>query len=131
MILNLCLVIRYRDNFPNILKLVDGLREIGKKYDATAGQVALAWLLAQGDDIIPIPGTKGIKVRRLSVDLKNVFTGWSPKYLKENIAADKVNLSPEDVAEVRAIAKKADVFKGDRFPPGMMETLFVDTPKLS
>ncbi|EDR07009.1 uncharacterized protein LACBIDRAFT_236166 [Laccaria bicolor S238N-H82] len=104
---------RYRDNFPNILKLVDGLREIGKKYGATAGQISLAWLLAQGDDIIPIPGTKGIK------------------YLKENIAASKVNLSLEDVGEVRAIAKKADVFKGDRFPPGMMETLFVDTPKLS
>ena len=53
---------RYRDNFPNILKLVDGLQELGKKHNATAGQVALAWLLAQGEDIIPIPGTKGIKV---------------------------------------------------------------------
>jgi aryl-alcohol dehydrogenase-like predicted oxidoreductase len=52
-----------RENFPNILKLVDGLQELGKKHNATAGQVTLAWLLAQGDDIIPIPGTKKIKVR--------------------------------------------------------------------
>ncbi|KAJ6517517.1 Aldo keto reductase [Mycena vitilis] len=45
-------------NFPNILKLADGLKAIGAKYnDATAGQVALAWVLAQGDDVIPIPGT--------------------------------------------------------------------------
>jgi aryl-alcohol dehydrogenase-like predicted oxidoreductase len=75
MILGLCFVVRYRDNFPNILKLVDGLQELGKKYGATAGQVSLAWLLAQGDDIIPIPGTKGIKVRRLSVDLKRSIHG--------------------------------------------------------
>lgn len=52
------------ENFPNILKLADGLKSIGTKYGgATAGQVALAWLFAQGDDIIPIPGTKKIKVR--------------------------------------------------------------------
>jgi aryl-alcohol dehydrogenase-like predicted oxidoreductase len=50
-------------NFPNILKLADGLKAIGAKYNgASGGQVALAWLLAQGDDIIPIPGTKKIKV---------------------------------------------------------------------
>lgn len=51
-----------KDNFPNILKLVDGLKKIGEKHGATAGQVALAWVLAQGDDIIPIPGTKSVKV---------------------------------------------------------------------
>lgn len=49
-------------NFPNILKLVDDLQAIGKKHGATAGQVSLAWLLAQGEDVIPIPGTKSIKV---------------------------------------------------------------------
>ena len=51
-----------QENFPNILKVVDALQSIGAKYDATAGQVALAWLLAQGPDIIPIPGTKKLKV---------------------------------------------------------------------
>ena len=51
-----------KENFPNILKIAQGLQEIGKKHDATSGQVALAWLLAQGDDIIPIPGTTKVKV---------------------------------------------------------------------
>lgn len=55
--------VRYsKENFPNILKLADNLKTIGEQHNATAGQVALAWLLAQGDDVIPIPGTKKIKV---------------------------------------------------------------------
>lgn len=58
-----CIDGRYnKENFPNILKIADGLKEIGAKYNATAGQVSLAWILAQGEDIIPIPGTKKIKV---------------------------------------------------------------------
>ena len=51
-----------KENFPRILELVSKVGEIGKKYNATPGQVALAWLLAQGDDIVPIPGTKDVKV---------------------------------------------------------------------
>lgn len=53
-----------RENFPNVLKIVDGIAAIATKYDATPGQVALAWLLAQGPDVIPIPGTRSVKVRR-------------------------------------------------------------------
>ncbi|CAK5274103.1 unnamed protein product [Mycena citricolor] len=54
---------RYNEkNFPNILKIVDGLGKVGEKHQASSGQIALAWLLAQGEDIIPIPGTKKIKV---------------------------------------------------------------------
>ncbi|KAJ7738258.1 NADP-dependent oxidoreductase domain-containing protein [Mycena maculata] len=99
-------------NFPNILKLADGLKEIGTKYDgATGGQVALAWLLAQGDDIIPIPGTKKIK------------------YLQENIAAGAITLSAADVQAVRDVAVRADAAQGDRYPPGMMEQMFVETPE--
>jgi len=45
------------------VKLVEGLQAMGKKHNATASQIAIAWLLAQGNDIIPIPGTKKIKVR--------------------------------------------------------------------
>ena len=45
-----------------MLKLVDKLKEIGLRHNATAGQATLAWLLAQGEDIIPIPGTKKIEV---------------------------------------------------------------------
>jgi aryl-alcohol dehydrogenase-like predicted oxidoreductase len=53
-------------NFPNILKLADGLKAVGARHDASAGQVALAWLLAQGPDVVPIPGTRKVKVRRFS-----------------------------------------------------------------
>ncbi|KAJ7659143.1 NADP-dependent oxidoreductase domain-containing protein [Mycena polygramma] len=102
------------ENFPNILKLADGLKAIGGKYNnATAGQVALAWLLAQGNDIIPIPGTKKMK------------------YLEENIAAAKLTLSAEDVQAVRDVAVAADTSQGDRYPAGMQEMLFVDTPALA
>ncbi|KAJ7149628.1 NADP-dependent oxidoreductase domain-containing protein [Mycena filopes] len=101
-------------NFPNILKIADGLKAIGAKYDgATAGQVALAWLLAQGDDVIPIPGTKKIK------------------YLQENLGARALKLSAEDLQAVRDVAMKADAVQGDRYPPGMnAEQLFVETALL-
>ncbi|KAJ7607242.1 Aldo/keto reductase [Roridomyces roridus] len=98
-------------NFPNILKIVDGLKEVGKHYSgATPGQVALAWLLAQGEDIIPIPGTTKLK------------------YLEENLGATKIKLSKEDEAKVRELAVVADAQQGERYPPGFQETLFVDTP---
>ncbi|KAF8186450.1 Aldo/keto reductase [Mycena galopus ATCC 62051] len=97
---------RYNEtNFPNILKIADGLADIGKKYNASSSQVALAWLLAQGSDIIPIPGTKKIK-------------------------ALKVTLSSEDVAAIRKIAADADAQQGERYPPGLANLLFVDTPVL-
>lgn len=50
-----------------MLKIVDAVAEIALKYDATPGQVALAWLLAQGEDVILIPGTTKVKVRRTNV----------------------------------------------------------------
>ena len=49
-----------------MLKLADGLKEIGKKYNATGGQIALAWVLAQGEDVIPIPGTTRLPVCLIS-----------------------------------------------------------------
>ncbi|KZT18978.1 Aldo/keto reductase [Neolentinus lepideus HHB14362 ss-1] len=101
-----------KENFPNILKITDGLKAIGERHGATAGQVAIAWLLAQGDDIIPIPGTKSVK------------------YLKENLGAASVKLTKEEAAEVRAIAEKADASQGVRYPPGMVDMLFADTPPL-
>ncbi|KAF4623434.1 hypothetical protein D9613_002342 [Agrocybe pediades] len=100
------------DNFPNILKLADGLADVGKRHDATAGQVALAWLLAQGEDIIPIPGTKKIK------------------YLKENLGALSIKLSVEEVAEIRTIAENADVNNGERYPLDSIHLLYADTPEL-
>ncbi|KAJ7469719.1 NADP-dependent oxidoreductase domain-containing protein [Mycena latifolia] len=106
------MIARYSaENFPNILKLADGLKAIGTKYGgASGGQVALAWLLAQGDDVIPIPGTKKIK------------------YLNENIAAGALTLSAEDGQAVREVAKQADAAQGERYPPFMVAQMFVETP---
>ncbi|OBZ78307.1 Aldo-keto reductase yakc [NADP(+)] [Grifola frondosa] len=106
-------VARYsRENFPNILKLADGLQRLGERHGASAGQVSLAWLLAQGDDVIPIPGTTKIS------------------NLKENLGALSVKLSPEDVQEVRAIADAANAAQGPRYPPRLFAVLFADTPPL-
>ena len=52
-----------KENFPNVLKVVEEIKQIGVKHNASAGQVTLAWLLAQGPDVIPIPGTRNVKVR--------------------------------------------------------------------
>ncbi|OBZ77657.1 Aldo-keto reductase yakc [NADP(+)] [Grifola frondosa] len=104
-----------KENFPKILKLADGLKKIGEKHDATPGQIALAWLLAQGDDIIPIPGTTKIAK------------------LKENFGALSIKLSADDIQEVRDIAAAADVVGGARYPEFMKAwkaALFADTPAL-
>ncbi|KAM5541769.1 hypothetical protein V8D89_004498 [Ganoderma adspersum] len=101
-----------KENFPNILKIADGLKKIGKKHGATAGQVALAWVLAQGDDIIPIVGTT------------------KPENLKENLGALKVKLTSQDIADVRRLAEVANAAGGHRYPESMMQYVFADTPPL-
>ncbi|PFH45389.1 hypothetical protein AMATHDRAFT_71740, partial [Amanita thiersii Skay4041] len=101
-----------KENFPNILKVVDDIKCIGAKHGATAGQVALAWLLGQGKDIIPIPGTKKIK------------------YLKENLAAAHLKLSPEELKEVRTVATNADVRGKPRYSERHLKLIFADTPLL-
>ncbi|KAI0784122.1 NADP-dependent oxidoreductase domain-containing protein [Abortiporus biennis] len=101
-----------KENFPNILKLSDGLKELGHKYNATAGQITLAWLLAQSDNVIPIPGTSTIK------------------YVEENLGALHIKLSPEDVAEVRKIAEHANAAQGTRNPTAFIHLQYVDTPEL-
>jgi aryl-alcohol dehydrogenase-like predicted oxidoreductase len=53
------------ENFPRINALVNGMRKIGQRQGGSPSQVTLAWILAQGDDFIPIPGTKSVKVRSL------------------------------------------------------------------
>lgn len=101
-----------QENFPKILKIVDTLESIGKKHSATAGQVALAWLLAQGDNIIPIPGTT------------------KEKNLKENIGALEVKLSPEEVQEIRRAAKAAGADRVPRMPERLKHLSLVDTVPL-
>lgn len=99
------------ENFAKNLKLVDGLVSLAKKKGCTAGQLTLAWLLAQGDDIIPIPGTKKIK------------------YLEENIGSLDVSLSSEELQEIRQLIEAAEVH-GTRYPEATMASLFADTPEL-
>lgn len=79
------------------LKLVDRIAEIAKSKGATPGQIALAWVLSKGDDIVPIPGTK--KISRLD----------------ENVGALKVSLTAEDVAAIERAAPPEEV-TGDRYP---------------
>jgi aryl-alcohol dehydrogenase-like predicted oxidoreductase len=90
------------ENFQRNLELVERVIQIAKEKGCTAGQLALAWLLAQGADIVPIPGTK----RR--------------KYLEENAGADKVKLSPADLRRIDEVAPKGAA-AGHRYNEVMMK----------
>jgi len=85
------------ENFARNLELVDKVHEIAREKDATPGQLALAWLLAQGEDVVPIPGTK----RR--------------PYLEENVAAVEIELSDDDLARLDAVAPHGSA-AGARYP---------------
>jgi aryl-alcohol dehydrogenase-like predicted oxidoreductase len=78
------------DNFEHNLALVDVVKEVAEAHGCTPGQVALAWLYAQGEDVVPIPGTK----RR--------------RYLEENAAAVDVDLTDEDLARLGALQAAGD-----------------------
>ncbi|NMF61141.1 aldo/keto reductase [Pseudanabaena yagii] len=91
-------------NFAKNLELVEQVKAIANEKGITAGQLALAWLLAQGDDIVPIPGTK----RR--------------KYLEENIGAATVTLTAEDIHRINAVAPQG-IAAGDRYPAQNMSSL--------
>jgi aryl-alcohol dehydrogenase-like predicted oxidoreductase len=84
------------ENFARNLKLVEKVKQLAAEAGVTASQLALAWLLAQGEDIVPIPGTK----RR--------------KYLEENVAAVDLALAPELVLELQAIFPP-DAAAGERY----------------
>ncbi|RQM07475.1 hypothetical protein DH86_00003142 [Scytalidium sp. 3C] len=100
------------EHFADNLKLVDQLAAIAKEKGCTPGQLSLAWVLAQGEDFIPIPGTKRIK------------------YLEENAQAVNVPFSKEDEARVRKAIESVGGMKGARYPPAMMDKCFGDTPEL-
>jgi aryl-alcohol dehydrogenase-like predicted oxidoreductase len=89
------------DNFQKNLELVKKIEEMAAAKKCKPAQLALAWVLAQGDDIVPIPGTK----RR--------------KYLDENLDAIDVELSALDVQQINAIAPKG-VAAGTRYAEAMM-----------
>ena len=86
-----------RENLARNLALVERVKEIAAEKDCTPGQLALAWVLAQGNDVVPIPGTK----RRV--------------YLEQNVEAVEVQLSAEDLARIDEAAP-AGAASGDRYP---------------
>jgi aryl-alcohol dehydrogenase-like predicted oxidoreductase len=92
------------ENFDKNIKLVERVEEIAKEKGINASQLALAWVLAQGDDIVPIPGTK----RR--------------KYLEQNAASADVILSQEDLARIEEVFPK-DAAAGLRYPEAMMASV--------
>jgi aryl-alcohol dehydrogenase-like predicted oxidoreductase len=85
------------ENFYKNLQLVEQVKAIATEKGVTASQLALAWLLAQGEDIVPIPGTK----RRT--------------YLEENVAATEITLTEEELNRLEAVAPKG-VAAGERYP---------------
>lgn len=99
------------ENFPKNLKLVEDFEVLAKKKGCSPGQLCLAWLLAEGRDVFPIPGTK--RVERL----------------EENLRALKVVLSEEEMKEIRAVVDAAEVH-GARYPEAYAGMTFKDTPPL-
>jgi aryl-alcohol dehydrogenase-like predicted oxidoreductase len=94
------------ENFDRNMKMVDEVKAVAAEKGVTSGQIALAWLLAQGPDIVPIPGTK----RR--------------KYLEENVNSVDIRLSDEDVARLTE-AMPYDEVAGTRYPEQFMNTVAV------
>jgi aryl-alcohol dehydrogenase-like predicted oxidoreductase len=92
------------ENFQRNLDLVERVREVAQEKGVTTGQLALAWLLHQGDDIVPIPGTK----RR--------------EYLEENATAADIELSGEDLQRIEEAAP-VGAAAGERYDEASMKTL--------
>jgi aryl-alcohol dehydrogenase-like predicted oxidoreductase len=94
------------ENINHNLSLVRGIEEIAQERRCTLGQLALAWLLAQGKDIVPIPGTK--KKARLA----------------ENIGALAVQLTADDLAQI-ADSIPVGAAAGLRYPESLMKSLYL------
>ncbi len=90
------------ENFARNLALVEQVKHLASQKDATPGQIALAWLLHKGNNIVPIPGTR------------------HPKYLTENIAATHILLSADEVAQLETTVGKP---VGDHYPEAVMQTI--------
>ncbi|HVO56226.1 MAG TPA: aldo/keto reductase [Dongiaceae bacterium] len=90
------------ENFQKNLELVARVEDLAREKGCSPGQLALAWLLAQGQDIIPIPGTK----RR--------------SYLEENAAALDVKLNADDLRRIAEVSPRG-IVSGERYPAGAMK----------
>jgi len=94
------------ENFQKNLDLVKKVEDLARQKKCTSSQLALAWVLAQGEDIVPIPGTKRVK------------------YLEENVGALDVKLSADDLAQIEKILPKG-AFAGQRYNETMMRLIDV------
>jgi aryl-alcohol dehydrogenase-like predicted oxidoreductase len=90
------------DNFQRNVELAARIQQMARAKGCTASQLALAWVLAQGENIVPIPGTKRVK------------------YLEENLGALGVYLSDSDLAQIEEISPRGAV-AGPRYPEHMMQ----------
>lgn len=101
-----------KENFHKNLELVDAIKELADKKGCTTGQLVLAFLMAQGDDIIPIPGTTRVK------------------NFDENMGSLKVKISKEDNQKIREAISSSEI-QGGRYPEAFSKALFVDTAPLT
>jgi len=92
------------DNFQKNLDLVDRVEQISRRKRCTPSQLALAWVLAQGEDVVPIPGTK------------------QRRYVEENVRALEVDLTPADLEEIDEVAPQG-VAAGERYHEAGMRTI--------
>src|SRR5690606_21064593 len=92
------------ENFQKNLDLVTKVQDIARRKGCTASQLALAWVLAQGNDIVPIPGTK------------------RTRYLEENLAAAQIHLTPEELKEIDTILPAGSA-SGERYAPSAMAAI--------
>jgi aryl-alcohol dehydrogenase-like predicted oxidoreductase len=92
------------ENFQKNLQMVKKIEKLAASKGCTPSQLALAWVLAQGDDVVPIPGTK------------------RTKYLDENLGALNIRLSKEEQAQIEATIAMSAV-SGDRYPPHAMRVI--------
>ena len=97
-----------KTNFPKNLEFLDQITALAEKKGCTTSQLTLAWILAQGDDFIVIPGTSKIK------------------NLEENAASAQIKLSKEEIEEIRQASEKADVTGAD-YPAEVRADLFADS----
>ncbi|KAJ5657897.1 uncharacterized protein N7484_001546 [Penicillium longicatenatum] len=98
-------------NFPGVLNIVRKLKDVAEVHGCTTAQVALAWLLAQGTDIIPIPGTK------------------TPARMNENAASGQIQLSDAELQEIRSIVEQTEI-EGSQYSTATMAVLQNETPPL-
>ncbi|KAJ5225770.1 NADP-dependent oxidoreductase domain-containing protein [Penicillium chermesinum] len=98
-------------NFPKILELVRGFEDVANAHQTTPAKVSLAWVLAQGPDIIPIPGTTSVQ------------------RMDENASASSLILTDDEIRTLRILVDKSTV-PGNRYMDGFEESTLGDTPPL-